>query len=145
MSLDFRISFDRTEWNTQVIRDYLADVSYWWTDRAKSRLEKSWDHSLCIAALAGNDTVGFARVVTDYVTIAYLCDVFVLDTHRGHGIGKRLVERALTHPELETCGWRLGTRDAHALYEQFGFTRADADVEGIARQMVRKPMAKHIF
>jgi len=74
--------------------------------------------------------VGFARVVTDRATFAWLCDVFVDEAHRGRGLGKRLVESVVGHPDLEGLAIVLATRDAHGLYERFGFVR---------REMMRRP------
>jgi GNAT superfamily N-acetyltransferase len=79
-------------------------------------------HSLCFGAFAGDRQVGFARVVTDRATFAYLCDVFVLESHQGQGVGKRLMAAIMAHPDLQ--GLRrlaLFTRDAHDLYRQYGF------------------------
>ncbi len=71
--------------------------------------------------------IGFARVVTDYATFAYLCDVFVIEEYRGRGLSKWLMETVLAHPELQNLRrWLLATRDAHGLYQQFGFTALDA-------------------
>jgi GNAT superfamily N-acetyltransferase len=85
-------------------------------------LDKAIDNSLCFAALRDGDLVGFARVVTDRATFAWLCDVFVAEQARGAGVGKRLMEAVVTHPDL--LGLRrflLATRDAHGLYRQYGF------------------------
>jgi GNAT superfamily N-acetyltransferase len=86
-------------------------------------LKKAIAGSLCFGAYIDNQQVGFARVVTDPATFAYLCDVFVIDSYQGHGIGRQLMEQVIHHPDLQ--GLRrfvLVTRDAHGLYEQFGFT-----------------------
>ncbi len=85
-------------------------------------MERSIEHSLNFALLHGRDQVGFARVVTDYATFAWLADVFVLDEHRGRGLGRWLVETALSHPDLQGLRrWILATGDAHGLYARFGF------------------------
>lgn len=96
--------------------------SYWAANRPRERIERSLQHSLCFGLYHGAAQVGLARVVTDYATLAWLCDVFVLEQHRGHGLGKWLIETVVAYPELN--GIRrmlLATRDAHGLYAQYGF------------------------
>jgi GNAT superfamily N-acetyltransferase len=86
-------------------------------------VRKAVANSLCAAVFAGSEQVGFARLVTDRATFAYLADVYVLEGHRGQGLSRRLVAALLEHRELQ--GLRrlmLVTRDAHGLYEKFGFT-----------------------
>jgi GNAT superfamily N-acetyltransferase len=98
------------------------DRSYWAEGIPKELLAKAIASSLCFALLDGDRQVGLARVVTDRATFAYLCDVYVLEDHRGAGLGKWLIEELLTHPDLQ--GLRrlvLATRDAHGLYARFGF------------------------
>jgi GNAT superfamily N-acetyltransferase len=98
--------------------------SYWAKGVSRERVARSLEGSLCFGAFDGERQIGFARVVTDRVTFGYLCDVYVLEEHRGRGLGKRLVEAVRAHPDLR--GLRrllLKTRDAHGLYEQFGFER----------------------
>jgi N-acetylglutamate synthase-like GNAT family acetyltransferase len=100
--------------------------SYWAKGVSRERVSKSLEQSLCIGAFDAERQIGFARVITDRVTFGYLCDVYVLEEHRGRGLGKRLVEAVRAHPDLQ--GLRrllLKTRDAHGLYEQFGFTRVE--------------------
>ncbi len=80
--------------------------SYWANQRPRDVIERSLEHSLCFGVYRGADQVGLARVVTDYATFAYLCDVFILESERGQGL----------------CRWMLATRDAHGLYAQYGFT-----------------------
>jgi len=95
--------------------------AYWARTRSQELIDKSLAQSLCFSAWIEDEMVGFARVVTDYSTFAWLCDVFVDHAHRGKGVGKALVRKAMEHPELQSARWMLGTRDAHSLYEQFGF------------------------
>ena len=108
-----------------VIHGFLTH-SYWAAGRSRERVEASIAHSIPIGLYHGDQRpgalqVGFARVVTDRTTFAYLADVFVLDAHRGRGLGVWLVQTALGLPECEGVRWLLGTRDAHELYRKFGF------------------------
>ena len=98
--------------------------SYWAQGVSRERVSKSLEASLCFGLFAEQRQIGFARVITDRVTFAYLCDVYVLEEHRGLGLGKRLVEAVRAHPDLLALRrFLLKTRDAHGLYEQFGFER----------------------
>ncbi len=118
----FTINSDPAKLDESVIFDFLANESYWWTDLTREKLHRYLQFSLCFGVYEGNQQVGFARVVTDYTTFAYLADVFILPSHQGHGLGKWLVECMLQHPELQSLRkWTLNTRDAHTLYERFGF------------------------
>jgi GNAT superfamily N-acetyltransferase len=105
----------------EVIVDYLARA-YWSNQRPRAVIEKSLKHSLCFGVFHEKTQIGFARVVTDHATFAYLADVFILESHQGHGLGKWLVQTILEHPDLQGLRrWILATRDAHGLYAQFGF------------------------
>jgi GNAT superfamily N-acetyltransferase len=86
-------------------------------------VQRSLENSLNFGVFHGADQVGFARVVTDYATFAWLADVFILDEYRGQGLSKWLLEVILTHPQLQGFRrWLLATRDAHELYRRYGFT-----------------------
>ena len=125
----FLISTDKRRLELNSIAEYLAG-SYWAQGRPKEVVEKSLQHSECFGLYdeeGGDKQIGFARVITDYATYAYLADVFVLEPYRGRGLGKWLVKTVLSHPDLVTCRWELGTKDAHALYAQFGFGRPTSD------------------
>ena len=107
----------------------LADVhtfltaSYWARGIPFAVVRQSVRNSLCFGLYDGERQVGFARVVSDRATFAYLADVFVLESHRGRGLGKLLMAAVIAHPELQGLRrWMLATRDAHALYAQYGFT-----------------------
>ena len=103
--------------------DFLANRSYWAAGHFERSARRSLDHSLCFGLYERWRQVGFARVVTDRATFAWLCDVFVLEAYRGRGLSKWLVRSVKGHPALQ--GLRrtlLGTRDAHGLYERYGFT-----------------------
>jgi GNAT superfamily N-acetyltransferase len=123
----YEISTDPARLDVDAILRYLAEESYWARGRTRESLERAMAHSLNFGLyVPGGALAGFARVVSDRSTFAYLCDVFVLDEHRGRGLGVRLVEAVLGHPELEGVrSWHLGTADAHGLYERFGFAPAD--------------------
>jgi GNAT superfamily N-acetyltransferase len=119
---EYVISTDPRRLDLDLIHDFLAHHSYWAAGRSRERVVCSLEHSLPFGLYHSSEQVGFARVVTDYVVAAYLADVFVLDPHRGKGLGKWLVETVLGTPELARMRrWILGTRDAHELYRRFGF------------------------
>ena len=116
------ISTDRSRFNIDLIHDFLSKTSYWAIDRARDVVERSIDNSLCFGVYQGNDQVGFARVVTDYATFAWIADVFVLPEHRGQGLSKWLMDVMLSHSQLQGFRrWVLATKDAHGLYERYGF------------------------
>jgi GNAT superfamily N-acetyltransferase len=100
--------------------------TYWANDRPRSVIEKSIRHSVCFSLLHEGKQVGFIRGVTDHATFTWLCDVVVHPDHRGKGLGKWMVQCFLEHPELQTISHHLCTKDAHALYEEFGFKRIEA-------------------
>ncbi|PVE23818.1 GNAT family N-acetyltransferase [Microvirga sp. KLBC 81] len=103
---------------------WISTESYWANGLPRAFFERSVANSLCFALRdAAGDLRGFARVVTDRATFAYLCDVFVCASIRGQGAGKALVSAIMEHPELQNLRrWMLGTRDAHGLYARYGFS-----------------------
>jgi len=116
------ISTDRSRLNIDLIHDFLSKTSYWAIDRARDVVQRSIDNSFSFGVYKGTDQVGFARVVTDYATFAWIADVFVLPEHRGHGLSKWLMDVMLSHAQLQGFRrWVLATKDAHALYERYGF------------------------
>jgi GNAT superfamily N-acetyltransferase len=118
---EYAISMDRRRLDLDIIHGFLIRT-YWAQGRTRERVAQAIEHSLPFGLYHGNAQVGFARVVTDYVVIAFLADVFVLEPHRGRGLGGWLVEVATGLPELRAVRrWLLGTRDAHDLYRKFGF------------------------
>ena len=121
---DYSISTDRARLNFALIHDFLANSSYWATGRSLEVVQRSIDNSLPFGIFRGTDQVGFARVVTDYATFAWIADVFVLPEHRGRGLSTWLMEVILGHPHLQGFRrWVLSTRDAQLLYERFGFRK----------------------
>jgi GNAT superfamily N-acetyltransferase len=123
---EYSISTDRTRLDINAIHDFLGNASYWAQGRSLETVQRSVEHSLPFGLYKGDRQIGFARVVTDYATFAWLADVYVLDEFRGEGLGKWLVEVVMAYPELLTLRrWILGTRDAHEIYRPFGFTEID--------------------
>jgi GNAT superfamily N-acetyltransferase len=121
MSSQYEISTDRSRLDITLIFDFLRS-SYWAQGISRTVVERSIEHSLCFGAFHGGRQAGFARVITDYATVAYVADVFVVPEHRGRGVSKVLMRSIIAHPDLQ--GFRrilLATRDAHGLYAQFGF------------------------
>jgi len=99
----------------------LLHSTYWAAKRHRSLIEKSLRHSLNFSLFSNGSQVGFARIVTDYSTQAYLCDVVIAENHRGRGIGKWMLRQILEHPALSGCRIDLFTRDAQQFYRPFGF------------------------
>ncbi len=117
----YEISTERSRLDLALIHDYLGS-SYWAQGIPRAVVERSIQHSLCFGAYLDGRQTGFARVVTDYSTFAYVADVFVVPEHRGRGISKLLLRAILEHPELQGLRrFLLATHDAHGLYGQFGF------------------------
>jgi GNAT superfamily N-acetyltransferase len=115
------VSTDRSRLDLDVIHSFLTR-SYWAAGIPLETVRRSLAHSLCFGLYDGDAQVGLARVVSDYATFAYLADVFVLESHRGRGLGAWIVGCAMAHPDLGGLRvWRLATRDAHGLYRRFGF------------------------
>jgi GNAT superfamily N-acetyltransferase len=119
---DFLISTDPARLDMPLIHDFLVNRSYWAQGRPPEVVRRSLANSLCFGLYDGKRQIGLARVVTDRATFAWLCDVFVLEDYRGQGLAKWLIQRVLAHPDLQ--GLRrvlLATRDAHGLYQRYGF------------------------
>jgi len=115
------VTTDPARQDVDAIHAYLQRA-YWCEGIPRDIVERAIRNSLCFGLLDGVAQVGLARVVTDYATYAYLCDVYVLESHRGRGLGKWLIECVMVHPQLQGLRrFNLATRDAHSLYAQFGF------------------------
>lgn len=116
------ISTDRSRLDRKAIHEFLRG-SYWARGIPREIVDRSIDNSLCFGLYDGDRLVGFARVITDYATFGYLADVFVLESHRGRGLGTWFMESVLSHPDLQNFRrWMLATADAHGLYRKIGFT-----------------------
>jgi GNAT superfamily N-acetyltransferase len=116
------VSTDPARIDLDVVHGFLT-TSYWAAGIPRELVERSIRNSICFGAYVEGRQVGFARVISDRATFAYVCDVFALPSHRGRGVGKRIMAAIRAHPELQGLRrWTLATRDAHGLYRQFGFT-----------------------
>jgi GNAT superfamily N-acetyltransferase len=119
---EYIISTDKTRLDLAAVHGFLKD-SYWAAGVPERVVRRSVEGSLAFGVYRGGEQAGFARVVTDHATFAYLADVFILETHRGRGLGKWLMEVIFSHPDLQDLRrWMLATRDAHDLYRMYGFT-----------------------
>jgi len=119
---EYEISADEHRLDIATIHEYLAQ-SYWSPGVPRAVVERAIEGSLCFGVFHQRKQVGFARVVTDKATFAYLADVFILESHRGKGLSKRLMGVVFAHPDLQGLRrFMLATKDAHGLYKQFGFT-----------------------
>lgn len=120
---NFTVSCDRAMMDQAMITEFLATSSYWAQGIPASTVTKSLANSLCFTLLDGKQQIGFARVITDYATIAYLGDVFIVPDYRGRGLSKWLMDCINSHPDLQGLRrWMLVTRDAQTLYDRYGFT-----------------------
>lgn len=119
----FLISTDKNLLDRAMIFQFINDQSYWGKGIQKAILEESIENSTCFGVYKQRQQIGFARVITDKATFAYLADVFILPAHRKQGLSKWLVQHILEYPELKGLRrWLLATADAHGLYAQMGFS-----------------------
>lgn len=120
---NYTISTDKLRLDIPYIHDYLSNRSYWAQNIPLEIVQRSIEGSLCFGIFAAQQQIGFARVITDKACFAYLADVFVDEQYRGQGLSKWLLEVIVGYPELQGLRrFLLATRDAHGLYEQFGFS-----------------------
>jgi GNAT superfamily N-acetyltransferase len=139
---DYLLSDDPTRLDACAVHAYLSR-SYWAEGIPLEVVRRSLNHSLCIGAYAPNGRqVGLVRLITDRATFCYVCDVYVLEEHRGQGLAKAMLALADTHPTLQGLRrWNLVTRDAHNLYRQFGYevpTKPERYMERLDREVYRR-------
>lgn len=121
MNKSIKITIDKQQIDVDYVHHFLSH-SYWARGIPKSILIRSIEHSLCFTVLLDNRQIGFARVITDFSTFAYLADVFIDEAYRGRGYAKQLMEEIMHFPDLQGLRrWLLMTLDAHGLYRQYGF------------------------
>ena len=122
--MDIEISLDNRMLNLEMIHNYLSQEAYWAEGRSLATVVKSISNSVCDGMYHDGIQIGFGRVVTDYAVFGWIMDVFIVEEHRGKGLGKLMIHAIMNHPELDGISrWGLTTKDAHGLYEQFGFVR----------------------
>ncbi|TAE21642.1 MAG: N-acetyltransferase [Cytophagales bacterium] len=120
--INYTISTDKTKLDIDLIHQFLSQEAYWSLNIPKETILRSIEHSLCFGVYGGEQQVGFARVITDYATFAYIADLFILPDHRGKGLSKQLMTEIMNDARLQGLRrWMLITYDAHKLYSQFGF------------------------
>jgi GNAT superfamily N-acetyltransferase len=120
---DFYITTDKTKLDVDAIHDFLSTKAYWCLNIPKNKIVTAIENSLCFGVYHNEKQIGFARIISDFSTIAYLGDVYVLEEYRGQGLSKWLMDTIMNHPDLQDLRrWILLTGDAHGLYRQFGWT-----------------------
>ena len=122
--MDFLISDDKSKLQIESICK-LLNSSYWAENRPRSIIEKSIENSICFGVYKDGNQIGFARCVTDYSTMYWLADVVIDIDYRKKGLGKVLTDAIVNHEQLKGCFGVLATKDAHGLYEQYGFKTVD--------------------
>jgi GNAT superfamily N-acetyltransferase len=119
---NFVIDTNRRKLDLRLIQEFLDKRSYWAIGRSIDTVSRSIRNSLNFGIYDGDKQIGFARVITDYATFAWLADVFIIEEYRGRGLSKWLMEVIISHPKLQGFRrWTLATKDAHDLYRKFGF------------------------
>jgi GNAT superfamily N-acetyltransferase len=119
---EFTISTNSDKLDIEIIHHLLTTETYWARERTPEIVRRSFENSLSFVILKGDENIGWARVVSDFATFAWLADVFIRQEFRGLGLSKWLMETIISHPDLQGLRrFLLATRDAHGLYRQFGF------------------------
>jgi len=131
---NLKISRDKSLLQIDKVMELLGQ-SYWAQNRLIAVVQKSIENSICYGVFINNIQIGFARVITDYATMFYICDVMIDQAYRGKGLGKKLVNTIVSDEQLKSLMGILATKDAHGLYGQFGFNK-DSD------SFMRKPVVK---
>ena len=119
----FCISTNKEKLNIDAIHEFLSTKAYWCLNIPKTTVQTAIQHSLCFGVYQNEKQIGFARIISDFATIAYLGDVYIVEAYRGNGLSKWLMETITSFPDLQGLRrWILLTRDAHGLYRHFGWT-----------------------
>ena len=142
---DFKISSDKTLLQKDVIHTFLSEESHWAKGIILEVVERSILNSICFGVYHLSNQIGFARVITDKATFAYLADVFIINSYRGKGLSKKLISFILSHSELQNLrAWLLATSKAHGLYEKFGWERMTAELQNnyMRKQMIQSYQAR---
>jgi len=129
------ITTSKKDLDMEVIMNFMNSHSYWARERDRKTMQKAVDTSLCFGMYYESEMIGFARIITDFATMYYLCDVFIRPEYQKKGLGKKLVKAVLDAPELQGLYGILLTKDAHELYKRFGFS---GDPESAGKFMIRR-------
>ncbi len=121
-NLEYYVSTDKSKLDIEAIK-LLLKQSYWANERTEETVAKSVENSICYGVYKNDELVGFGRVVTDYSTVYWICDIIIDVKHRGNGLGKKLMENIMSAKELSGMLGILATKDAHGLYEHYGFSK----------------------
>jgi predicted GNAT family N-acyltransferase len=121
-TMNFMISTEKSKLKTEAVKA-LLNQSYWADQRTEEIIAKSIENSLCYGVFSDDELIGFGRVVTDYATVYWICDIIIDENHRGHSLGKQLMESIMATREFKGLLGILATKDAHGLYEQYGFVQ----------------------
>ncbi|WMM23411.1 GNAT family N-acetyltransferase [Tissierella sp. MB52-C2] len=121
-NLEYYISTDKSKLNIEAMNSLLRQ-SYWANERTEETIFKSIENSICYGVYKNEELIGFGRVVTDYSTVYWICDIIIDINHRNNGLGKKLMENIMATKELEGLLGILATQDAHGLYEQYDFVK----------------------
>ncbi len=132
-SYNYSVLTDKAKLDVKSIHDFISNRSYWAKGRSLEEIKATIKESVCFGIYENDVQLGFARVISDKVVLAYLLDFFIFEPYRGRGLSRLLMESILSHEDFQTAFWLLSTGDAHGLYEKFGFVR----VEGASRLMRR--------
>lgn len=124
---DLFFSNDKSKLQIEVIYSFLSNESYWAKNIPLKTIEDSIKNSLCFGVYSKNQQIGFGRVITDYATFGYLADVFIIESYRGKGVSKKLIEFIMNYPAIKKLRrFMLATKDAHGLYKKYGFNELSA-------------------
>ena len=119
---EFYITDDKNSFDRNAICNFLSNESYWAKGQPRETILKSIENSFCFGLFKDSNQIGFARVVSDFCTFAYLCDLYILDEYRSKGIGTFFMNCVLGHPQVKEVKWLLKTKYSQSLYRRLGFS-----------------------
>jgi GNAT superfamily N-acetyltransferase len=137
--LNYTITTDKSKIDIDLVYNYLSKESYWSKNISLELVKRSIENSVCFSIFYDDRQVGFARVITDKATFGYLADVFIITAYQRRGLARWLIKTILEHEELKGFrSWMLATKDAHGLYEKFGFKLTNDTTRIMRKQGVEK-------
>ncbi|MEQ1554287.1 MAG: GNAT family N-acetyltransferase [Ferruginibacter sp.] len=137
--LHYTITTNKQKIDFNFVYNYLSNESYWSKNIPAETVKKSIENSVCFSVFFKDEQIGFARAITDKATFGYLADVFIIEAHRGKGLSKWLLQTILDNDELQGFrSWMLATKDAHGLYQKFGFKLTNDTTKIMRKQGIEK-------